>query len=177
MTQSDLNRRAFMGGTAVAALAVADTQRAIASNDTAVDNEEFVYEITRTDAEWRERLTEAEFDILRGGATEARFTSPFVEQTTEGSYSCKGCDLTLYDSLWKVQLDIGWVFFRHSEPKSVLTGIDGEPFVDGVDIRNIVQMSVECRRCGSHLGHIVHAQGELVHCINGTSLTFRAAEA
>ena len=139
---------------------------------------EFVYQITRTDAEWREFLTPEEFRILREGGTEAMHSSPLVTEKREGIYRCRGCDLEHYEALWKVPLEIGWVFFRHSQPNSVLTAIDGAPFDDdGNDIRILAAVEVHCRRCGSHLGHIVHAEGQLVHCINGASLVFAPAAA
>ena len=41
-------------------------------------------------------------------------------------------------------------------------------------------MEAHCRRCGSHLGHIValpEVPGVPIHCINGAALRFEAAEA
>ncbi|MEO0915729.1 MAG: peptide-methionine (R)-S-oxide reductase [Pseudomonadota bacterium] len=173
---NDVNRRNFLGGTALAAVAATGATKALATTDAPSDSE-FQFEIQRSEEEWRSRLTSDEYRILREGKTEKRHSSPYVNETREGVYHCKGCNLAIYDNLWKVPLDIGWVFFRHSRPRTVLTGIDGEPFVDGDDVRSIVAMEVHCRRCASHLGHVVHAQGNLVHCINGSSLVFESAEA
>jgi peptide-methionine (R)-S-oxide reductase len=33
-------------------------------------------------------------------------------------------------------------------------------------------IEVHCRRCASHMGHILLVDGKLLHCINGTSLNF-----
>ncbi len=178
MTPSPVNRRIFLGGTALAALTAAQARTASATAPSANPaSEEMVYEVTRTDDEWRARLTDEEFRILREGGTEEKHSSPHVTETRDGVYCCKGCDLTLYDWHWKVPLDIGWVFFRHSRPNAVLTDIDGDAFLDGMDLRNIVQIEAHCRRCGSHLGHIVHTGSDLVHCINGASLNFRTVTA
>ena len=96
-----------------------------------------------------------------------------------GTYCCRGCDLTVYDSLQKIELDKGWVFFRHSHPDTVMTGLDlgtgmaGDPFAEMQ-----AMMEVHCRRCGSHLGHIFDdgppPTGKR-HCLTGVSLVFRAA--
>lgn len=128
---------------------------------------EFKFEIVRTDEEWRELLTEDEFKILRRGGTETPKSSELWEEDRDGTYHCKGCDLHVYSSDWKTILDKGWVFFAHCEPNSVLTGIDEARFFSIIE--------AHCRRCGSHLGHILYVEDRILHCINGTSLVFKMA--
>ncbi|MGR3511493.1 MAG: peptide-methionine (R)-S-oxide reductase [Paracoccaceae bacterium] len=169
-----LNRRHFLGGTALAVVTTAGSTQSLART---TQDTEFQFELQRSDAEWRALLNEEEFRILREGGTEKRHSSPLVAETRDGTYRCKGCDLTLYDSVWKKQLDIGYVFFRHARKRTVLTDIDGEPFVDGADVRSVVPMEVHCRRCASHLGHVVSINNDVLHCINGASLVFEATEA
>jgi peptide-methionine (R)-S-oxide reductase len=123
---------------------------------------DFVYEIQYSDEEWRSRLTPAEYQILREGATEPRHSHRFTQTTDVGVYHCQGCDLPIYASSQKVILDIGWVFFRHSLPDSVLLGVDG------------VAIEAHCRRCAGHLGHVLYVETEVLHCINGTALNFEA---
>jgi peptide-methionine (R)-S-oxide reductase len=38
-------------------------------------------------------------------------------------------------------------------------------------------IEAHCRRCGSHLGHVLHVENDILHCINGASLTFAADDA
>jgi len=133
---------------------------------------DFHYEIQRTETEWRERLSDFEYTILREGGTEPPKSSALWDEDRHGVYRCKGCDNLLYWSETKKILDKGWAFFRHAEPDSVLTGIDLTKFFGGTTIQ---MMEVHCRRCGSHLGHIVWISNEVLHCINGASLTFEAA--
>ena len=175
MPYPDLQRRALFGATAASALLFAGGTRGVAAAP-GPNPVGFAFEITRSDAEWKEMLTEAEYKILREGGTENPETSPLWQEKRAGIYCCRGCDLTLYESGWKAPVDKGWVFFYHAEPNSVLTGID--PFVEeygqtpeGRSFVNI--MEVHCRRCSSHLGHILNVEGEPLHCINGTSLVFR----
>ena len=177
MAGKQLKRRDFMTGSAVAAVALG-TGEAVAGDP----GEAFAYEVTRTDNEWRNMLTELEYFVLRKGGTEGERTSLLWNETRPGTYCCKGCDLTIYRSLHKLQLTKGWAFFRHSYPNTVLTDLDlmggrmGDPFAElGAGLE------VHCRRCGSHLGHIVSIEAEVpgkpIHCINGHALTFQPAEA
>jgi len=174
MTTPVFNRRAFLGATALTALGGALPARA-APGETDV----FVYAVRRSEAEWRARLTPEAFAILRQGGTELPKTSPLWNETAPGVYCCKGCDLPVYDSVWKVPLDKGWAFFRQSRENAILMGIDGTP-PDGMGEDGGVSRAMieaHCRRCGSHLGHILTVEGETLHCINGTSLLFSAADA
>lgn len=193
MTEDKIKRRALLGGmvAAPAALAASNTPAATEGDDA------FKFTVTRTEEEWRERLTDDEYVILRGGATEPPKSSPYWEMTTEdeGIYHCKGCDLPLFDAYWKVVLDIGWVFYRQAEPLTVITEIDrpnyreilsGEaspmmaPELSEEEIRALdtfAGVKATCRRCGSHLGHIISNKGRVLYCINGASLEFNPATA
>lgn len=164
-----VSRRAVLGSTALL-LPGAAAARYVSAADG------FAYEVTRTEAEWLGLLGEDGFRILRQGFTETPKSDPHWDSTAPGLYACRGCELPIYDARWKVVLDIGWLFFSHSEANAVLTGVD---WPDGAEMTTAVQslaaIEVHCRRCGSHLGHIVHAQNKLLHCVNGASLSFTAA--
>jgi len=123
----------------------------------------FGYEIVRTEDQWRAQLSTSEYGILRDGGTEPRHSSPLTTETANGTYACKGCGLPVYSSAQKTNLNIGWVFFRHSYENSTLTGIDNGA------------IEAHCRRCGSHLGHILYVESEILHCINGAALEFTPA--
>lgn len=168
-----IGRRGFISAS-VASVAIAS--QATPANALG-DADVYQYPITRTVPEWRERLDEIEFYVLRSGGTEAPHTSTLWNNTAVGTYCCKGCDLTLYRSLNKLELDKGWVFFRHAEVDTVLLGLDlgqgeaGDPFAEMQ-----AKMEAHCRRCGSHLGHIVsipEASKQPIHCINGFALNFQ----
>lgn len=179
MTHAPMKRRAFLGGTALTVLAAAQAGpgRARAGQGTS-GADDWTYEITRTEEEWRAMLSPKEFNILRKGQTELPKTNPNWDRDEEGSYACRGCDLTLYDSVWKTQPNKGWAFFLQSRENTVLMGIDGSP-PDGMGDENAPPAMIEahCRRCGSHLGHILTVEGITMHCINGTSLGFQPASA
>lgn len=175
MTTDRLGRRGFLGGTAAVALGAG------AVRATAADTEDaFVYQVRRSDTEWRAMLNDQEFSVLREGGTEEPHSNSLWNEKRPGIYCCRGCDLAIYKSLYKLQLNRGWAFFRHSMMNTVLTELDlrggrmGDPFAE-----LLAGMEVHCRRCGSHLGHIVVVSEKPeapIHCINGTSLRFEVAE-
>lgn len=172
-----LSRRSVLAGSALAV-------PALGLRHAAAESSEFAYEVTRTDAEWRELLGDA-YAVMREGGTEKPHSSDLVDETASGAYDCKGCDLTVYNSRWKRPVDKGWVFFAQSEPDAMLMSVDQLIPDDAVEVTLMERMQlddeaaieVHCRRCGSHIGHIFIVDGALLHCSNGSALTFRPAEA
>lgn len=178
----DLTRRKFFGSTGAAALSIVSTGMATTASAKVKYNQadsSMKFEIVRTPQEWHDILTLTEFAILRKGLTEKPKTSPLWKETAEGTYHCKGCELSTYTSNQKVVLDKGWVFFYHSEPDSVMMSIDGNiPAEYGAMGANIAAaVEVHCRRCASHLGHFLVIDNVMTHCINGTALTFKPTAA
>lgn len=173
MSTPTVSRRQFIGSSTAAVAGIAAASRARADGPF---SDGFPFEIRRPEAEWREILTDQEYRILREGGTEARFTSDLADETRPGLYYCKGSDLAIYSHLYKVQLPFGWVFFRHAIPDTVMLGIDGPPpeLNEAGMLQEAATATVEvhCRRTGSHLGHMVCIDGEIIHCINGTALEF-----
>ncbi len=170
-----LTRRRFFATSGAAALTAGTAH---AASPAATGSEDMVYEVQRTEAEWLEHLDEFSYFILRKGLTEEPKSSPLWMEFRDGTYHCKGCDLTSYDAKWKIILDKGWVFFDHSQPNAVLTGIDGPvPEYGQMADSGKTVTELHCRRCGSHLGHLLIINRVMTHCINGAALNFRPLEA
>lgn len=183
MTLSNQNRRQFIGSLAVSTAAAPMVLGGRARAD-AHGGDDFSFEITRTEEEWRAVLSDWEYRIMRESATEPHFTSEYWNEERPGHYNCQGCDLRLYEAEHKTVRVIGWVFFYHSVPNSVLTGIDEIPAEygrsEGMNAEATMpetMIEVHCRRCGSHLGHIINVQSDILHCINGAALAFNPTEA
>lgn len=135
------------------------------------------FEITRTAAEWKKRLTPAQFAVLREEVTEKPFSnslkgesSPLLKEARKGTYNCAGCDLPVYSSDTKFDSGTGWPSFYESLKGAVGTKEDNTLFTKRTE--------VHCRRCGGHLGHVFNdgpkPSGKR-HCLNGLALTFTAA--
>lgn len=173
--QATFSRRALVGGLLVgggAAAAGLGQGRATAGGP--ATGAGFTYEIVRTEAEWRNRLTGEEYRILREGGTEPPETGDLWKLFDDGLYLCRGCDLRLFDAIWKRDVNLGWNFFRHAEPDGVLTGIDREGTAYGQSLgADDSMIEIHCRRCGSHLGHLLRVRRDLLFCINGTALRFQ----
>ncbi|MBD3738921.1 MAG: peptide-methionine (R)-S-oxide reductase MsrB [Pseudomonas balearica] len=126
------------------------------------------FEICLSDAEWRARLSENEYLVLREEDTERPHTSPLNKETRAGTYHCRGCDLPLYGADAKYDSGTGWPSFFQSLPNAVGTKEDRKFIFQ-------VRTEVHCRRCGGHLGHIFDDGPEPTgkrHCLNGLSLAF-----
>lgn len=161
------DRRAVISGTlaTAGALGVAslsglfDTGKARASE---------TFKITRTPADWKQRLGTARYRILRRQGTERAYSSPLNGEKRKGVYACAGCNLGLYKSDRKYDSGTGWPSFWAPIAKNRIgTTTDykiGYP-----------RTEVHCARCGGHLGHIFNDGPKPTgkrHCLNGLALKF-----
>jgi len=130
------------------------------------------YEVELTEAEWRERLTEEEFAVLREEATEPPFSSPLNDESRTGIFTCAGCGQDVYSSETKFMSGTGWPSFWAPLENAVATKQDYKLVLPRTE--------VHCDRCGGHLGHIFNDGPEPTgkrHCLNGVALDFRPVEA
>ena len=131
------------------------------------------YPVQRTDAEWKERLTELQYHVARQQGTERPFQNPYHDNKKIGLYRCVGCDTPLFSSTDKFDSGTGWPSF--TQP------IDERTLGEHRDVSyGMVRVEVHCAVCGSHQGHVFpdgpKAAGGLRYCINSASLTFEEAE-
>lgn len=125
------------------------------------------FPVTRSDAEWRERLTPEQYRIMREHGTERPGSCALLYEKREGVFACAGCDTPLFASTLKFESGTGWPSFNDPLPGAVETTTDRS--------FGMVRTEVHCATCGSHLGHVFPdgppPTGQR-YCINGVALNF-----
>ena len=128
------------------------------------------YPVTRTDAEWRARLTPEQYAVMRGHGTERPGSCALLYEKRAGTFSCVGCDQPLFESKLKFESGTGWPSFNDPVTGAVETTSDRT--------YGMVRTEVHCSRCGSHLGHVFPDGPPPTHqryCINGVAMNFKPA--
>ncbi len=124
-----------------------------------------------TEAEWKRRLTPAQFQVARKHGTERAFSGKYHNDKKDGAYRCVCCKTLVFDSRHKFDSGTGWPSFWQPYDKEVI----GE---NADDKLGYPRTEIHCRRCNAHLGHVFEDAPKtptgLRYCINSVCLVFVA---
>ena len=128
--------------------------------------------IRKSESEWKQLLTPAQFEVLRNEGTEPAGSSPLLHEERAGEYLCAGCGLALFTSDMKYDSGTGWPSFFTTLPGHLKTSLDFKLILPRTEYH--------CARCGGHQGHVFDDGPPPTGkrwCNNGIALTFAAAGA
>lgn len=123
-----------------------------------------------TDEEWKTKLSEKQYQVLRNKATEQPFTGDLLHNQQNGEYTCAGCGAVVFSSEHKFDSGSGWPsFYDVANAKNVR-------LVEDLS-HGMHRVEVQCSICGGHLGHVFNDAPNqptgMRFCINSCSLDFK----
>ena len=120
----------------------------------------------KSEHEWREQLTPAQYEVLRRQGIEQPFTGQFVFEKRDGTYRCTACGTALFSSETKFDSGTGWPSLTEPADRENIELHDDLSY-------GMHRIEVTCAACGGHLGHVFEDgpgnTGERF-CINSASL-------
>ncbi len=125
------------------------------------------FPVELSDSEWRSRLSEDQYAVLREGATEAPFTGALLHVDGKGTFACGGCGQVLFTTTQKFDSGCGWPSFDECVPGAVLERPDNS--------FGMIRTEILCSNCGGHLGHVFNdgpTHTGLRYCVNSLSIDF-----
>jgi len=127
------------------------------------------FAIQKTKDEWKTKLTDQEYYILREAGTERAFSGEYNKFYKKGTYSCKACNTPLFKSDHKFDSGTGWPSFD--------TNIKGNIGYSTDNNLRQTRSEIHCNTCGGHLGHVFNDGPKETtgkrYCVNSLSLTFK----
>ncbi len=122
--------------------------------------------VEKTEAEWREQLTDEEFRVTRQKGTERAFSSEMCSRFEPGNYECICCGTLLFDANEKFESGTGWPSFTQPVKENAIAYIEDRSF-------GMSRIETICNTCDAHLGHVFPdgpAPSGLRYCMNAVAL-------
>lgn len=133
-----------------------------------------VYTKQMDENQWKEKLNEEQYHVLREKGTELPFTGEYWDTKDKGMYACAGCGAELFDSKVKFDSGTGWPSFAEAREGAIQYEKD--------TTLGMERTEAVCAKCGGHLGHVFEDGPETVggepasgkrYCINSCALNFK----
>jgi peptide-methionine (R)-S-oxide reductase len=131
--------------------------------------EKHTEKMDKTDAEWRQQLTDEQYRVTRKKGTESAFTGEYWDTKKHGVFHCVCCGEPLFESETKYDSGTGWPSFSAPVDESKVALETDESY-------GMVRTEVMCRRCEAHLGHVFPDGPKptgLRFCINSAALRLK----
>lgn len=127
--------------------------------------------VHKSDAEWRQSLTEKQYRVLREAGTERPFTGELLNAKGKGQFRCAACGAPLFASEAKYDSGSGWPSFTAPMDEDAVEEHSDQS-------HGMLRTEVRCARCEGHLGHVFPdgpGPNGLRYCVNSAALTFDKA--
>ena len=124
--------------------------------------------LSLSDQQWKERLSDEAFQILRQAGTERPYTGEYWDTESAGTYSCRACGAEIFSSDTKFDAQCGWPSFYAPTDNDQIRYVEDQSM-------GMTRVEVRCANCESHLGHVFAGEGfdtptDLRYCLNSLSL-------